>query len=230
MQLLSGLIQQIKYENTCTHTRTSVIVQIVTTVTVIMTTNTKPTILKIAKRLFATSGYEGFSMRILAKHSGVGLSSIYHFFNDKDDILKEIFDDTIKQLGALRAQLPESSSAKTMLLDRIKFQFQHIESVVFVLKYYLHFRPSFLKLDSGYFPTKSYLHIEEVLEVGVKNGEFSLISSEISKEAKIVTHAINGFLLEYYPAPLKNDEIDDVAVSINNFLIRSLTNKEVPMI
>ncbi len=194
-----------------------------------MTVNTKPTILKISKSLFAINGYEGFSMRILAKEAGLGLSSIYHFFNDKDEILKEIFDSTNKELGIARAKLPKSSSAKALLLDRIKFQFQHIESVVFLLKYYLHFRPNFLKLDSGYIPAKGYLHIEEVLDFGVENREFSINASEIDKESKIIAHAINGFLLEYFPKPPMQDELKDVTLSIHKFIMRSLTNKEVSM-
>lgn len=194
-----------------------------------MPVSTKPTILKISKRLFAINGYEGFSMRTLVKESGIGLSSIYHFFKDKDEILKEIFDSTNKELGKARAKLPTNSSAEIMLLDRIRFQFKHIEDVVFVLKYYLHFRPSFLRLDSGYLPKKGYLHIEEVLEVGVKNGEFKIRVSEIDKQAKVIAHAINGFLLEYYPNPPKSDELEDVSLSIHTFLMRSLTNKEVSM-
>ncbi len=194
-----------------------------------MTVNTKLTILKKAKSLFAINGYEGFSMRTLAKESGVGLSSIYHFFNDKDEILKEIFDSTNKELGIARAKLPSSGSAEQMLLDRIKFQFKHIEDVLFVLKYYLHFRPKFLKLDSGYLPAKGYLHIEEVLESGVHSGEFNIEHSEINKEAKVIAHAINGFLLEYFPNTPKNDELNEVTLSIHKFLMRSLTNKEVVM-
>ncbi|NCU37812.1 TetR/AcrR family transcriptional regulator [Candidatus Saccharibacteria bacterium] len=194
-----------------------------------MTTTTKITILKKSKELFATNGYEGFSMRILAKESGVGLSSIYHFFNDKDEILKEVFDATNKELGIARANLPTRSSAEAMLLDRINFQFQHIEDVVFVLKYYLHFRPSFLKLDSGYLPSKGYLHIEEVLQLGVENKEFSIKPSEIFKEAKVVAHAINGFLLEYYPSPPTKEELTDIVTSIHTFLMRSLTNRRVGM-
>lgn len=195
-----------------------------------MTITTRQTILKTSKRLFAINGYEGFSMRTLAKESGVGLSSIYHFFDDKDKILKLIFDTTGKELGIARTKLSKSKSGKEMLWDRIEFQFDHIEDVVFVLKYYLHFRPDFLKLDSGYLPVKAYLHIEEVLEVGVANGEFSISASEINKESKVIAHAINGFLLEYYPNPPKKEDLEDVILSIHKFLIRSLTNKEVTMI
>ena len=192
-----------------------------------MTASTRSTILKKAKRLFAISGYEGFSMRTLVTESGVGLSSIYHFFADKDEILKEIFDMTNIELGIARAKLPINETAEEMLLSRIKFQFEHIEDVVFVLKYYLHFRPNFLKLDSGYLPSKGYLHIEEVLAVGIRSGEFGIAASDIGKEAKVIAHAINGFLLEYYPKPPKKDELDEVTQSIHAFLARSLTNKEV---
>ncbi len=191
-----------------------------------MTINTKPTILKTAKRLFAVNGYEGFSMRTLAKESGVGLSSIYHFFNDKDEILKSIFTKTNSDLGIARAKLPKTDSAKAMLLERIKFQFEHIEDVVFVLKYYLHFRPDFVKLNTGYLPDKGYTHIEEVLKQGVVNGEFCISASEINKESKVIAHAINGFLLEYYPHPPIKSELEGITKSIHSFLIRSLTNKE----
>lgn len=191
-----------------------------------MTVQTKHTILATSKMLFAHSGYEGFSMRTLAAESGVGLSSIYHFFSDKDVLLKELFDQINTDLGTIRAALPPAHTAREMLYQRIMFQFEHIEDVVFVLKYYLHFRPEFLKLDSGYIPTKAYLHIEEVLRVGVENGEFAIEASQIEKQAKVVAHAINGFLLEYYPAPPTGAELQEVVGSIHEFIMRSLTNKE----
>ena len=168
-------------------------------------------------------------MRTLAKQSGIGLSSIYHFFDDKDQLLKEIFNTTNKQLGVERGKLSKTVQATTMLHDRIRFQFEHIEDVVFVLKYYLHFRPEFLRLDSGYLPTKGYLHITEVLAAGVQSGEFAIAPSDIDKEAKVIAHAINGFLLEYYPSPPKGRDLAEVTGSIHAFLMRSLTNKEVPM-
>ena len=192
-----------------------------------MIIQTRPTILKIAKHLFAVHGYEGFSMRTLAKESGVGLSSIYHFFTDKDEILKEIFDSTNIQLGLARKKLSLRDSASKMLKDRIMYQFEHIEDVVFVLKYYLHFRPKYLKIDSGYLPSKGYLHIEEVLTFGVENGELSITKKDISKQAKVIAHSINGFLLEYYPAPPSKKELQDVVTTLHIFMMRSLTNKDM---
>ena len=192
-----------------------------------MTKTSRLIILQKAKHLFALHGYEGFSMRTLAKECSVGLSSIYHFFNDKDQILDEIYSSTNKELGIARTHLKKVDSAAAMLKQRIEFQFAHIEDVVYVLKYYLHFRPKFLKLDSGYFPAKGYLHIEEVIRFGVETGEFAIDSNDIDKESKVVAHAINGFLLEYYPNPPKKSEMAAVIDTIYLFLMRSLTNKEV---
>mgnify|MGYP000653058769 CR=1 FL=1 len=201
----------------------------VTNVLIIMTIHTKQIIMSEAKTLFALNGYEGFTMRNLAKESGVGLSSIYHFFKDKDVLLKYIFDDVSKQLGVERSKLAKRQIASQMLYDRIVFQFNHIEEVVYVLKYYLHFRKEFLKLDSGYIPSKAYLHVDEVLRFGVKTSEFEFIESEIEQEAKVIAHAINGFLLEYYPETPTKSELQKVSLIIHRFLIRSLTNKEVGM-
>lgn len=109
-----------------------------------------------------------------------------------------------------------------MLLDRIMHQFEHIESVVFVLKYYLHFRQEFDKNYSGYLPPQAYLHTQEVLNFGIKAGEFSMNASQIEPESKVITHAINGFLLEYYPHQPKEKELEQIAESICEFIMRSL--------
>lgn len=190
---------------------------------------TRTKILKMSKELFALGGYDGFSMRNLVKHSGIGQSSIYHFFNDKDEILQEIFVNVGRELGQKRAQLPTTQNASEMLRSRLYFQFENIEDIIFVLKYYLHFRPEFVRLASGYIPPKAYLHVVEVLQKGIETGEFVLTLQDIEEQAKVITHAINGFLIEYYPNPPLGQELEGVVGSIHRFIMRSLTNKEVKM-
>jgi AcrR family transcriptional regulator len=190
---------------------------------------TKEILVSKARTLFAMNGYEGFTMRILAKESGVGLSSIYHFFADKDVLLKYIFDDVSKQLGVERYKLAKRHSASQMLYDRILFQFAHIEKIIYVQKYYFHFRKDFMKSNSGFTPVKAYLHIDEVIRFGVKKHQFECAEDEIDQKAKVITHGINGFLLEYYPQVPMQSELKKIATSIHIFMMRSLTNKEVVM-
>lgn len=182
-----------------------------------------------AKKIFATSGYDGLSMRTLSTQTGIGLSSIYHFFENKDLLLKYIFDQTNRELGVARRKLRDRPTAELMLKDRIEFQFAHMEDVVFVVKYYLQFREHFLALPTKHLPDKSYLHIEEVLYKGLSTGEFSMPAGEVARQARIITHAVNGYLLEYYPVQPKPAERKQVVHDLTMFVMRSLTNQEVPM-
>jgi AcrR family transcriptional regulator len=170
-----------------------------------------------AKRLFARYGYDGVSMRILAKESGVGLSSIYHFFKDKDILLLAVYESSNRHLGIERKALTPQPTAIKMLGQLIRFQFAHTEDIVYVLKYYLHFRDHFAALPTKTLPPKSALHIQEVMQKGIETGEFKIAESEIDAKAKVIAHAINGFLLEYYPDIPSSKELEEIVNDITGF-------------
>ena len=183
-----------------------------------------------AKRLFAERGYDGVSIRTLSKESSVGVSSIYHFFEDKDVLLKAVYDETNSRLGAARRSLKRQTTAEDMLAQRIRFQFEHIEDIIFVLKYYMHYRQDFAQLPTKTLPPKSALHIEEVLHHGLSTGEFTFEASELPSNAKMITHMINGFLLEYYPDAPHATERKRLVHEMTAFAMRALhqnTQKEV---
>jgi hypothetical protein len=90
------------------------------------------------------------------------------------------------------------------------------EKIVAVLKYYFAFRNTFTKHKNGFIPDKSSLHMEEVLHFAQKQGEYD--KRNIKDDAKVMTHAINGFLLEYYPHKVEGKEKTDLTNSIYNFL------------
>jgi AcrR family transcriptional regulator len=177
---------------------------------------------KTAKQLFATYGYDGITMRTLAHESGVGLSSIYHFFTDKDVLLKAIYLDTNHRLGTERKALRPKPTAEQMLVQLINFQFEHIEDVVYVLKYYLHFRQDFAALPTKTLPAKSVLHVEEVVRKGIETGEFSVASDEVAAKAKVIAHTINGYLLEYYPDTPHRNERQEMIRDIVSFSMAGL--------
>ncbi len=185
-----------------------------------MTKISKQTIIDHTTKMFALGGYDSFSMRHLADSVGISASVLYHYFEDKDILLKEMFDSVNKSLGLKRAGLPKTKTASQMLKQRIGFQIDNQEDVVAVLKYYLAYRNNFKKFKNGYVPDKSALHIEEVLREGVSTNEFKI--KNLEDDAKVITHAINGFLLEYYPHTPKGAERQQLINRIFNFLIRGL--------
>jgi AcrR family transcriptional regulator len=176
-----------------------------------------------ARRLFAKHGYDGVSMRVLSRESGVGSSSIYHFFKDKDVLLRHIYDLTNRNLGIARSHLPTKTRIDETLGQLIHFQFDHIEEVVYVLKYYLTFRDDFASLRTKTLPAKSVLHIEEVVRKGIDAGVFAVAESEIVSKAKVVAHTINGYLLEYYPDVPDKKERQEIVNDIVAFSMAGLT-------
>lgn len=184
----------------------------------------KNKILQKTKSQFAFQGYDGVSMRNIAAACGITLSSIYYHFSSKDKLLEEIFLTTSSGLGKKRQLLSDVASATEMLRQRIEFQFNNAEDVVFILKYYLTFRKKFNLGKNGFLPPKTYLHIEEVLQRGSESGEFVL--DDLHEDAQVIAHSINGFVLEYYPHKLTADEKEVLVKKIHRLLIRALTNHE----
>ena len=182
--------------------------------------STKEKIIKKASVLFAQNGYDAFNIRLLAESIPLAPSVLYHHFKDKDELLKTMFDNLNTHLGKKRTELPHLTSASETLKQRIIFQLDNAQEIVAVLKYFIAYRKKFPKFKGGFVPDKSSLHIEEVLEFGVKSGEF--YSPNIQQDAKVITHAINGFLLEYYPDTPKGKEKEKLVENIYQFLIRAL--------
>ena len=135
-----------------------------------------------------------------------------------------MYDLNNKSLGQKRTKLSQPKTASEMLKQRIEFQLDNSEEIVAVLKYYLAYRKNFEKFKNGFVPDKSALHIEEVLRFGVETKEFKI--KNIEDDAKVITHAINGFLLEYYPYKPKGKEKDELIERIYSFLIRALKGGE----
>jgi len=191
-----------------------------------MSKSTKERIMQQAKEVFALQGYEGLSMRTLAQKSGITLSVAYHYFKNKDALLEELFKVTSRELGEKRAQLAKHTSAADMLRERIAFQIDHMTDIVFILKYYMHFRQNYPQHAYGYLPIEAARHIEEVLQYGRSTGEF-VANQELTREAKVIAHSINGFLLEHYPAQPSASEKEAMISSIHDFVMQALQQHHV---
>lgn len=177
-------------------------------------------ILENTARLFAITGSDNFSIRKLAKEINISPSVIYHYFKDEDQLLKSMFDFLNTRLGQKRSLLPQPKTATQMLKQRINFQLDNSQDIVAVLKYYLSHRKKFHKTNGGFLPDKSSLHIHEVLEYGLKTKEF--IVKDIVADSKVITHAINGYLLEYYPYQPQGIEKTKIVNQIYKFISRAL--------
>lgn len=177
-----------------------------------------------AADIFAHGGLGEFRIRLLAKNLGVVPSVIYHYFSNEDELLKNMFDYLNSELGRKRSQLTSAHNTSDMLKQRIEFQLDNATAIVAVLKYYLAFRKTFPKRKDGFVPDKSALHMEEVLRFAKSKGDYTRTS--LQDDAKVMTHAVNGFLLEYYPHVLVGKEKTALISKIHNFLLSALKGGE----
>lgn len=184
--------------------------------------NTRELILLKSKELYAHN-IISFSMRQLAEACGIGISVLYYYFKNKNELLKVAFDTTNTQLGIERSKLPSVSDPHKLLLQRIDFQFEHAQDVIFILKYFMTHRQTFEKNAGGYIPEKGYLHIKEVLEEGLRQKLFK--TPNIDHDAKVITHAINGFILEYYPDIPVGKKRKEIIDMINSFIVRAIATQ-----
>jgi AcrR family transcriptional regulator len=58
--------------------------------------NTRERILEVAAKLFAKQGYEGTSVRDIAKELGIANPSIYYHFKSKADVLVELLTEPLR--------------------------------------------------------------------------------------------------------------------------------------
>jgi len=186
-------------------------------------TNSREKIITQATSIFALYGYEGLSMRALAKKSGITQSVLYHYFDSKTSLLDYMFDSINANLGNKRKQIKKLQTASALLRQRIEFQLDNAKDIAAILKYYLSFREKFQKNSYGFVPDKTSQHMVEVLKLGKLTGEFKVYN--LSEQAKVMTHAVNGYILEYFPYKLIGAEKDKLINSIHKFLLSALKSK-----
>lgn len=182
--------------------------------------STKDIILQKAKELYSKN-IVSFSMRQLADASGIGISVLYYYFKNKDELLKVAFDITNTNLGVERSKLPTEKDAIKMLKQRIEFQFEHAQDVIFVLKYFMAHRKTFEKNATGYIPAKGHLHIKEVLIEGIRQKKFRI--PDLEHDAKVIAHTINGFIMEYFPDIPVGKKRKEIIDMIASFILRAIT-------
>lgn len=180
--------------------------------------DTDEKILQDTTRLVALYGCEGISMRRVGQAVPIVQSVIYHYYPNKDQLLKAMYERANHLLGQSRANLPVSKTAVDKLRQLVIFQIDHAELIIAVLKYYLAYRDQFAQEGSGTLPEKATLHVEEVLKFGQKTGEWRV--SDVAAQSKVIAHAINGYLLEYYPhlptGQIKKDLVDAIVQFTNS--------------
>lgn len=143
---------------------------------------TREKIIEAAKRLYAEYGYEGMTMKQIAKEVGIKAPSIYAFFDSKADIFLHIYQDTIhRHLQLAEAFSNENHSHRTvkeqleeLVYSIVKFQYAESMQMKIYIRMLL-FPPNGLNVDLK----EKLIEIEKIeismfakiFKRGMENGE-----------------------------------------------------------
>jgi AcrR family transcriptional regulator len=163
-------------------------------------TDTKSAILMKAATLFSTKGYVETSMSDLAEELGLSKAAIYHHFDSKESLLRDLMDSTFNELDALVSQNEAIPVGKINLHDLLRkfaeITFAHRKVIRLVLSE----MPAEMKAR-GHERHQCMIRLQKLLA-----GRNSTTESQMRAKAAIVIIA-SGIL----PAPLDkgvNKELD----------------------
>jgi AcrR family transcriptional regulator len=80
-------------------------------------------ILKAAGELFLEHGYEGFSMRRVAERIGYSATTIYRYYEDKDDLLLAVVHEGFAEFAGRLAAAAESASSPLKRLEALGYAY-----------------------------------------------------------------------------------------------------------
>lgn len=97
----------------------------------------KQKVINAAIALFTEKGFEKTSMADIKKLAGVSTGLIYHHFENKNALLKEIFTSTTEIVEDINDGVDENKTPNNIIIDTINGAFEHMKKDKAVFKLYL---------------------------------------------------------------------------------------------
>jgi AcrR family transcriptional regulator len=164
-------------------------------------------IINVARNIFAKFGFRKTTMEEIAQAARKGKSSIYHYFNSKEEIFNAVVE---KETSALHLALTEAVRMASNPEDKLKAYIRtrmdtigNLANLYSALRdeYLDHF--SFIERIRSQFDHKEIKMIKEILVEGTNKGDFNVEDHEMAAFG-IIT-ALKG--LEY-PIFIKKEFVD----------------------
>jgi AcrR family transcriptional regulator len=93
-------------------------------------------ILQAAREEFINKGFKDASMRTIAGNAGVGLSNIYNYFKNKDEILNEVLSPLIMALDKILREHNDPEYISTDIFISKSYQLENINRFVNLITHY----------------------------------------------------------------------------------------------
>lgn len=179
-------------------------------------------VVRSATRLFTERGIRGVSLQDIADEVKLTKGALYHYFSNRDDLLRQVFGDWITgEFESLQEHTSRSGTATDKLRDYVRY---HVTSVVNNIELYsLSFSseaelPPEVRTEFRHLKRRSDGVLKEILSQGVSDGEFEL------RDEKVIAFAIDGmcnWLCQWYVSDGPKSA-NEIANDFNDLLLRGL--------
>lgn len=151
-----------------------------------MSETTKLRILEAAAKVFGKFGYTKTNIEDIAREAGIGKATIYHYFQNKEDVFLTIVRNEAHTLEnrideALKKTSTPQEKLKTFFLTQFKYLFDNINFYNLTQEQLLGFHPIIFKaLDE--FNKYRRERIRQIVEEGIQTGVFKPINADLLTE------------------------------------------------
>jgi len=137
----------------------------------------KEIVLKVAQEIFAKYGLTKTTIDDIAKAAGVGKSSIYYYFKNKEDIFRAVIESQVQMVGdRIKNAIESAKTPKEKLIAFVKTRMRcfrevaHVYNHVFKDEYLKHYE-YIQRLRKEYDKNETEL-VNQILSEGIKTGDF----------------------------------------------------------
>lgn len=140
-------------------------------------------IVGVARKIFTRYGFRKTTMEEIAAATHKGKSSIYYYFKSKEEIFRAVVE---REAEELKIKLDHTINKDGTPIEKLKtymlFRLHHVRSVenfyAALNEEYLSHMDFILEIRRQ-FDLEERQMVKEILEEGMKNGTFQVVSSEI---------------------------------------------------
>lgn len=181
-------------------------------------------IVEAAIKVFSRYGYNGATMRMIAKEAGISVGGVYLYFKNKEDLSVFLLNEKMKELDEILSPiLMDTANPSKALKDYITKSIDYaVENRELIIMHSKELGFTFgMEIKKEFFEKQRKL-LKNLIDAGIRSDEFVKCKSE--EVANLVMTIIRGYVLSVVVDP---DNLTDVEECIKIIFKGLLKNKEV---
>jgi len=193
--------------------------------TMITKEETRDAIIQIARNIFGKYGFQKTSMNQIANANRKGKSSLYYYFNSKEEVFKAVLEQEALMLkGQILASIGEYDDPKDKIRAYVHIRMNGFKSLLnlydAIKNEYLSHLP-FIENARKNYDFEEQNMIKSILDDGISRGFFAIPDTAIASLA-IVT-AMKGLEYPFFISDQTTDVIENQIEALLNILFYGLT-------